>query len=323
MKVLVTGGAGFIGYHCAKALLEQGHSVHVLDNVNDYYNPQIKLARIKQLEHFGRFSFQKGPLENADFVNHQFAHFGPEKVLHLAAQAGVRYSLTHPHAYVQSNVVAFVNILEACRHFGKPRLVYASSSSVYGGNTRLPFSVSDRVDTPISLYAATKKANELMAHTYTHLYAMETVGLRFFTVYGPWGRPDMAMWLFADAILADRPIQVFNHGDMYRDFTYIDDIVQGTLACLNVSQIAPYEVFNLGNHRSEHLLALIDLIEQTLGKKAKRELLPMQPGDVQSTYADIEHAQNVLGFHPTTPIQSGVPQFLKWFVEHPEFHTGR
>ncbi|MCB1043906.1 MAG: NAD-dependent epimerase/dehydratase family protein [Acidobacteria bacterium] len=321
MRVLVTGAAGFIGFHCSRALMRRGHQVHGFDNLNDYYLPSLKEARLARLMEEGVHGFSRHDLEDLDAMEKAFKSFKPDAVLHLAAQAGVRYSLTHPHAYVQANLVGTMNILECCRHHGLPRLVYASSSSVYGGNQKLPFSVADRVDHPISLYAATKKANELMAHTYTHLYGLHTVGLRFFTVYGPWGRPDMAMWLFADAILTGRPIKVFNHGDMYRDFTYIDDIVSGVVASLESNSLESYELFNLGNHRSEHLMHMIDILESHLGQTAEKLMLPMQEGDVRSTYADIEAAREKLGFVPTTPIEQGIPLFVEWFKAHPEFHS--
>jgi len=320
MRVLVTGIAGFIGFHCASALLRRGHEVLGVDNLNDYYSPELKQARLAQLKKIGDFRFEKCELADGEMLDGLFRNFQPERVLHLAAQAGVRYSIHHPQVYMRANFVGTLNVLECCRHHGRPRLVYASSSSVYGGNTKLPFSESDPVDHPVSLYAASKKANELMAHTYTHLYDIPTVGLRFFTVYGPWGRPDMAMWLFADAILKDQPIKVFNHGNMQRDFTYIDDIVQGVMASLFTDGLDDYEVFNLGNHRSEPLMDLIGLIEKCLGKEAKKEFLPMQDGDVPATYADIEKAERKLRFRPETTIENGVPAFLDWFREHPEFH---
>lgn len=320
MRVLVTGIAGFIGFHCASTLLREGHDVLGVDNLNDYYSPKLKHARLAQLKKLGPFRFEKCDLADGEILDGLFREFQPDRVLHLAAQAGVRYSIHHPQVYMRANFVGTLNILECCRHHGQPRLVYASSSSVYGGNTKLPFSESDPVDHPVSLYAASKKANELMAHTYTHLYGIPTVGLRFFTVYGPWGRPDMAMWLFADAILKDQPIKVFNHGEMHRDFTYIDDIVQGVMASLFTEGLAPYEVFNLGNHRSEPLMDLIGLIEKCLGKQAKKEFLPMQDGDVPATYADIDRATQKLGFRPETTIGKGVPAFLNWFRDNPEFH---
>lgn len=321
MRILVTGVAGFIGYHCAAKLLRDGHQVLGIDNLNDYYSPALKQARLLELHAIAPFTFEKCDLNDGETLKSLFASFKPERVLHLAAQAGVRYSIQHPHVYMSANFEGTLNILECCRHYNKPRLVYASSSSVYGGNTKLPFSESDVVDHPVSLYAASKKANELMAHTYTHLYGIPTIGLRFFTVYGPWGRPDMAMWLFADAIMKDQPINVFNHGNMQRDFTYIDDIVQGVIACLFTPNLDPYEIFNLGNHRSEPLMDLIGLIETHLGKTAQKKFLPMQDGDVAATYADINRAQAKLGFQPGTTIEHGVPAFLDWFKAHPEFQN--
>lgn len=320
MRILVTGSAGFIGHHASIALAREGHKVLGVDNLNDYYMVALKEARVAENQQEG-VEFRKVELADLPALEQVFRDFEPELVLHLAAQAGVRYSIINPHAYIQANIVATMNILECCRHFGKPRLVYASSSSVYGGLTKMPFSVEDRVDTPISLYAATKKSNELMAHTYTHLYGLQTIGLRFFTVYGPWGRPDMAMWLFSDAILQGRPIQVFNYGDMSRDFTYIDDIVAGIRACLFTGGLDPYEIFNLGNHRSEDLMRLIQLIESQLGREAEKTMMPMQDGDVKATYADIELSRRKLGFEPTTPIEVGVPRFIEWFKAHPEFHS--
>ena len=320
MRILITGTAGFIGHHTSIALAREGHKVLGIDNINDYYSVALKEARLVENGKEG-VDFRKVELGNLPEVEQVFRDFEPELVLHLAAQAGVRYSLINPHAYIHSNIVATMNILECCRHFGKPRLVYASSSSVYGGLTHMPFSVEDRVDTPISLYAATKKSNELMAHTYTHLYEMQTIGLRFFTVYGPWGRPDMAMWLFCDAIMGNKPIKVFNHGDMFRDFTYVDDIVAGIKACLFTDGLNPYEVFNLGNNRTEELMRLIQLIEQELGREAEKTFLPMQDGDVKATYADIDISRQKLGYDPKTPIDVGVPRFIEWFKAHPEFHT--
>ncbi len=319
MKVLVTGSAGFIGFHASMALFEDGHEVLGLDNLNDYYLPQLKEARVAELVKRG-IAFKKLDLCHLSELEEVFKTFRPDRVLHLAAQAGVRYSLENPHAYIQSNIVATMNILECCRHNGKPRLVYASSSSVYGGVKELPFSENQRVDTPISLYAATKKSNELMAHTYTHLYDMQTIGLRFFTVYGPWGRPDMAMWLFTDAILQGKPIKVFNHGDMFRDFTFITDIVAGINGSLFVEDLDQYEVFNLGNHRCERLMTLIETIEKSLGREAVKTFMPMQDGDVKATYANIDQAQQKLGFQPATTIEDGVPRFIEWFKAHPQFH---
>jgi len=316
MKYLVTGSAGFIGFHVSKFLLERGDEIVGFDNFNPYYPVQIKEDRTKQLRQYGKYRLFRSDLCEANTVRGIFEAERFDKVCHLAAQAGVRYSIEHPDVYMQSNLVGFLNILEACRHTGTRRLVYASSSSVYGGNQKLPFSESDSVDRPISLYAATKKANELMAHTYTHLYGFQTVGLRFFTVYGPWGRPDMAMWLFTKAILAGKPIQIFNHGKMERDFTYVDDIVQGIVACLDRDGLDPYEVFNLGNHRSEKLSEMISILEKELGVEAKKEFLPMQPGDVPATYADIEQARKKLGFEPHTNINEGIRKFVAWYREY-------
>ncbi len=316
MAILVTGAAGFIGFNVARALLEDGETVVGLDNFNHYYNPQIKRDRHAILEKFPEYRGFELDIADRDrlidlFANHQF-----ERVCHLAAQAGVRYSISHPFAYQKANLEGFMNILEACRQLRVSRLVYASSSSVYGGNRDLPFSEGDRVDTPISLYAATKKANELMAHCYSHLYGLPTVGLRFFTVYGPWGRPDMATWLFTEAILAGRPIKVFNHGRMERDFTYIDDIVGGVTAALHKKGLEPYEIFNLGNHRSEKLMDMIELLAGELGRKPEMTMLPMQPGDVPATYADIARAQAKLDFDPKTPIAEGIPRFVEWYRQY-------
>ncbi|MFP4417387.1 MAG: NAD-dependent epimerase [Chitinivibrionales bacterium] len=316
MNVLVTGTAGFIGMHVAMHLLERGDTVVGFDNFNDYYPVGIKEARNRRLEEYARFTCVRGDLQNSDAVNELFADHTFDVVVNLAAQAGVRYSLINPHSYIDSNIVGFINILEACRHNGIPRLVYASSSSVYGGNQKVPFSEQDRVDTPVSLYAATKKSNELMAHCYTHLYGFQTVGLRFFTVYGPWGRPDMALWLFTDSILNKKPIDVFNRGDMKRSFTYIDDIVKGVVASIDKPHLKPCEVFNLGNHRTENLLEMIEIVEECLGDKAEKNFLPMQPGDVKVTYADTEYAREKLGFVPSTPIKEGIPQFVQWFKEY-------
>lgn len=322
MRILVTGMAGFIGFHCARRLHELGHTVMGIDNLNPYYNPALKQARLDILQNLPNPpAFEQLDLKDKPDLDKVFKSFQPDAVLHLAAQAGVRYSLTHPQTYIDSNIQGTQNILEACRNFGKPRLVFASSSSVYGLNKKTPFSESDMTDSPIALYGATKKANELMAHAYAHLFGIQAIGLRFFTVYGPWGRPDMALWLFTQAIEKGEPINVFNYGDMYRDFTYVDDIVQGATACLWTEGLGQFEVFNLGNHKSEHLGDLISCIEQELGKKAERRLLPMQDGDVQSTFADIEKAKNLLGFQPTTEIAEGVPQFIRWFKDHPEFHS--
>lgn len=328
-KYLVTGAAGFIGFHTAKTLLAQGHEVVGLDCVNDYYDVNLKEARIRQLEGEAGYRLERMQLENLDGLMslHKAEQF--DCVINLAAQAGVRYSLENPHAYVASNLVGFVNILEACRHTGVGHLVYASSSSVYGSNTKIPFSVADSVDHPISLYAATKKSNELMAHTYSHLYQLPTTGLRFFTVYGPWGRPDMAMFLFTKAILAGEPINVYNHGRMRRDFTYIDDIVEGIIrtannvpaaqADLTEEQIdpsnsrAPYRVYNIGNNEPVELMRMIEIIEEALGTKAEKNMMDMQPGDVPQTYADIDALMNDVGFRPSTPIEVGVQRFVDWY----------
>lgn len=311
--ILVTGSAGFIGFHVAHRLLERGYRVVGVDNFNDYYSVRLKEDRHALLQRHPSYVGIRADITDSKVLLDAFQRFKISRVCHLAAQAGVRYSLVRPDVYVASNVVGFLSVLEACRRFRVQRLVYASSSSVYGGNTKLPFSETDRVDTPISLYAATKKANELMAHTYTHLFGLQTVGLRYFTVYGPWGRPDMAMWLFTEAMLAGRPIPVFNHGRMRRDFTYIDDVVEGTLAALFSDRLDPYEIINLGNHRPEHLLDMIGLLGKTLGVEPRMEFLPMQPGDVEATFADIQRARTKLGFEPTTAIQEGIPRFIAWF----------
>jgi len=317
MSTLITGTAGFIGFHLARALLEDGETVVGIDNFNDYYSVKLKRDRHALLEAYPRYRGVEMDLCDGAGLRQLVADTRPAAVCNLAAQAGVRYSLDHPFAYAKSNLEGFLNILEVCRHATpRPRLVYASSSSVYGGNTKLPFSEDDRVDTPISLYAATKKANELMAHAYSHLYGMQTIGLRFFTVYGPWGRPDMAMWLFTKAMLAGKAIQVFNHGDMRRDFTYVDDIVAGLRGALAAPGLEPYEVLNLGNHRSENLMEMIGVLGRTLGIEPKMEMLPMQAGDVPATYADTERARLKLGFDPTTPISVGIPKFVQWYREY-------
>jgi UDP-glucuronate 4-epimerase len=316
LNILVTGSAGFIGMHVARALLARGCRVTGYDNFNRYYDVKLKRDRHAQLAAHPAFSAVEADLCDRAALDAVFRAGPFDAVCHLAAQAGVRYSLTHPEAYMRSNLEGFLNILECCRAARTPRLVYASSSSVYGGNTKQPFSESDPVDRPVSLYAATKKANELMAHTYTHLYGLQTVGLRFFTVYGPWGRPDMAMWLFTEAMLAGRPIAVFNHGRMKRDFTFIDDIVAGVLQSLFRPGLGDAEVFNLGNHRAENLLDMIRLLADALGVEPKMEMRPMQAGDVPETYADITLARAKLGFEPTTPIASGIPRFVAWYREY-------
>ncbi len=302
--------------HLAHALLEEGHAVVGLDNFNDYYPVALKRARHARLTHYANFKGIEGDLCDSTLLANLFKEHPFDVVCHLAAQAGVRYSLTNPAAYQKSNLEGFLNILEACRHAKTPRLVYASSSSVYGGNTKLPFSENDPVDHPVSLYAATKKANELMAHTYTHLYGLQTIGLRFFTVYGPWGRPDMAYWSFTQAMLAGKTIPVFNHGQMRRDFTYITDIIAGIKAAMFNTGLSPFEIFNLGNHNAENLMDMIQTLAVTLGVKPKMELLPMQPGDVPATYADITLAEAKLGFRPTTSIVQGIPKFVAWYREY-------
>ncbi len=328
MKLLVTGAAGFIGYFTALRLAERGDEVVGIDNLNDYYDVSLKLARLAELEKQPRFRFAKLDLADREGMAKLFAEERFDRVIHLGAQAGVRYSLKNPHAYVDSNLVGFINVLEGCRHQRVEHLTYASSSSVYGLNSTMPFSVHHNVDHPVSLYAASKKANELMAHTYSHLYGLPTTGLRFFTVYGPWGRPDMALFLFTRAILDGKPIEVFNNGDMERDFTYIDDIVEGVLrssdrvATANPdwsgaapepgSSSAPYRLYNIGNNQPVRLLRLIEVIEDALGRKAVKQLLPMQPGDVQRTCADIDALQSAVGFAPSTPIEVGVARFVEW-----------
>lgn len=327
--ILVTGAAGFIGYHVARRLSEQGRAVVGLDNLNAYYDPKLKEARLAELAKFNSFRFVKIDLADraamaALFAEHRFPY-----AVHLAAQAGVRHSLTDPYAYVDSNLVGFANILEGCRHNGCRHLLFASSSSVYGANTHMPFSVHDNVDHPLSLYGASKKANELMAHAYAHLFRLPTTGLRFFTVYGPWGRPDMAIWAFTKAILAGEPIMLFNNGDMRRDFTYIDDVVEAVVRLVDHvpaanpnwsgeapdpgSSNAPWRVYNIGNNNPVELLELVRQLEESIGKKAKRELLPMQPGDVPATYADVDDLMREVDFRPSTPIGTGVARFVEWY----------
>ncbi len=314
--VIVTGSAGFIGFHVSEKLLMEGHVVVGIDNFNSYYHPSIKEARSEILRRNPNFAEKRIDIANIEELKKIFAEYRTDVVCHLAAQAGVRYSLTNPHAYEHSNILAFLNILEMVRHNNIPRLVYASSSSVYGGNTKIPFSEADRVDKPISLYAVSKKANELMAHCYTHLYGFQTIGHRFFTVYGPWGRPDMAMWLFVEAIKAGKKIKVFNFGNMKRDFTFIDDIVNGICASMFEPKLDKYEIFNLGNNRSEKLMDMIEIIENHMGMKAEKEMLPMQPGDVPESFADIDKARKKLGFEPKTPISKGIPAFIDWYNRH-------
>ena len=332
MHILVTGAAGFIGFHTSNKLLARGDTVVGLDNLNDYYDVNLKKARLALLEAQPGFTFAKIDLQDREAVAAVFAQHRFDAVINLAAQAGVRYSLENPHAYIDSNVVGFTNILECCRHHNTGHLVYASSSSVYGINSSMPFSVHDNVDHPISLYAASKKANELMAHTYSHLFGVPTTGLRFFTVYGPWGRPDMALFLFTKAIMAGKPIQVFNHGQMQRDFTYIDDIVEGVVRVMDQpaaanpewdsanpdpgTSSAPYRLYNIGNNSPVMLLDYIAAVEKALGKKAEMEMLPMQPGDVAATCADIDALEQAVGYRPNTPIEEGVNNFISWYLEY-------
>jgi len=315
LKILVTGAAGFIGSSVAHALLDEGHEVVGLDNFNDYYPVKLKDARHALLEERGGYAGHRLDLSDSDAMAGLFRTQKIDRVCHLAAQAGVRYSLQNPFAYEQSNLAGHLNVLECCRNNGIERLVYASSSSVYGGNKKVPFSEADPVDNPVSLYAATKKANELMSHSYSHLYGFQSIGLRFFTVYGPWGRPDMAYWLFTDAMLKGRPIKVFNHGDMKRDFTYIDDIVKGVKGALFAEGLAPYEIFNLGNNQPELLMDMIGFLGEALGIEPQMEMLPMQPGDVPITYADIEKAKTKLNYQPTTGLKEGLGKFIDWFKD--------
>lgn len=328
-KILVTGVAGFIGFHLSKKLLARGEEIVGIDNLNDYYAVSLKKDRLAQLEGQSNFQFSHLDLADRPGMEKLFADIKPEKVVHLAAQAGVRYSLENPHAYVDSNLVGTMNILEECRHREVKHLVFASSSSVYGANTKKPFSVHDNVDHPVSLYAATKKSNELMAHCYSHLYNLPVTGLRFFTVYGPWGRPDMALFLFTKAILSETPIEVFNYGKMRRDFTYIDDIVEGVIKVLDRLPLpnpnwsgldpdpgtssAPYRIYNIGNNQPVELLYFIEILEKALGQKAEKKLLPMQPGDVRETYADIDDLERDTGFKPQTSIEVGIPRFVEWY----------
>ncbi len=332
MKILVTGAAGFIGFHVSKALLERGDEVIGLDNLNDYYDPTLKQARLCQLMGQENFRFTKMDLADRDGMAAFFAKEKFQRVINLAAQAGVRYSLQNPHAYIESNIVGFMNILEGCRHNRVEHLTYASSSSVYGANTKMPFSVHDNVDHPVSLYATTKKANELMAHTYSHLFKLPTTGLRFFTVYGPWGRPDMALFLFTKAILEGRPIDVFNNGKMQRDFTYIDDIVEGVIRVTDKTAIAnpewnsrkpdpgtskaPYRIYNIGNNNPVELMHLIETLEKALGRKAEKNYLPMQLGDVPATFADVDNLMRDVGFKPATSIETGVAKFVQWHTDY-------
>lgn len=332
MKVLITGTAGFIGSNLAIRLLERGDEVIGIDNLNDYYDPTLKEARLERVKTYDRFTDVRANIEDRDKMAEIFAQYKPQRVVNLAAQAGVRYSLENPHAYVDTNIVGFVNILEGCRHNEVEHLVYASSSSVYGANTNYPFSVHNNVDHPVSLYAASKKSNELMAHTYSHLFNIPTTGLRFFTVYGPWGRPDMALFLFTKKILAGEPIDVFNYGDHKRDFTYIDDIVEGVIRTLDkvatpspewtgdapdpCTSKAPWRVYNIGNNNPCMLLRYIEVLEDCLGKKAEKNMLPLQPGDVPYTYADTDDLARDVGYKPDTSVEDGIARFVEWYRDY-------
>ena len=313
-KILVTGCAGFIGMHLCEKLFELGHPVIGVDNLNNYYDVNLKLKRLSFLQKKPSFTFIKTDISNKEVLEDVFKKHKPQKVVNLAAQAGVRYSLVNPNAYIESNILGFMNILECCRHNHVEGLIYASSSSVYGSNKKIPFSESDNVDSPISIYAASKKSNELMASSYNHLFGIRSTGLRFFTVYGPWGRPDMAMYIFASKILNNEPIQVFNHGNMKRDFTYIDDIINGILASIENNHNC--EIFNLGNNKSENLMDVVSLIENKIGKKAIIEFETMQDGDVEKTYADIDKAKSKLGFKPITNVKDGIGNFIDWYLEY-------
>ncbi|MCF8035376.1 MAG: NAD-dependent epimerase [Desulfobacteraceae bacterium] len=331
-KILVTGAAGFIGFHLAARLADEGYTVAGLDNLNDYYDVALKKARLAILEKKPKFSFYQIDLSDLGALNQLFEAGRFDTVVNMAAQAGVRYSLENPHAYVEANLVGFVNLLECCRHHSVGHLVFASSSSVYGANTKMPFSVHDNVDHPVSLYAASKKSNELLAHTYSHLYGLPCTGLRFFTVYGPWGRPDMALFLFTRAILNNAPIQVFNHGKMKRDFTYIDDIIEGVVWVMAKhpapdpkwsgddpdpgTSYAPYRIYNIGNNRPEQLMRFIEELEAVLGQEAQKEFLDLQPGDVPATCADIDDLYDAVGFKPVTPIETGIRRFVAWYREY-------
>jgi len=331
LKILVTGAAGFIGSSLSLKLLERGDEVVGVDNLNDYYDINLKLARLERLRGYDRFKFIQLDIADSTAVEELFAHEELQRVMHLAAQAGVRYSITNPRAYVDSNIVGFINVLEACRHNAVEHCAYASSSSVYGANTKMPFSVHDPVDHPVSLYAASKKANELMAHTYSHLYRLPTTGLRFFTVYGPWGRPDMSPIMFARNIIEGKPIDVFNYGNHSRDFTYIDDIVEGVIRVIDqpaqanpgwssenpdpATSFAPYRLYNIGSNNPVHLPAFIEMLEKCLGKQAIKNLLPMQPGDVPDTCADISELERDLGYKPATSLEDGVRKFVEWYKD--------
>jgi len=313
-KILITGAAGFIGYHLCKSLLEDGYNILGIDNLNDYYDSNLKQARLDQLKHFKSFTFNKVDMADRESLTTSFQSFNPKKIVNLAAQPGVRYSMENPYKYMESNLVGFLNIIELCRNNEVKSFIYASSSSVYGGNKKMPFSVDDRVHQPLALYGATKRANELIAHSYSHLYGLHTTGLRYFTVYGSWYRPDMAMFIFTQKIMAGKPIPVFNNGNMKRDFTYIDDVIKGTRSAIEKNYKC--EIFNLGNSKSESLMDLIGIIETNLGEKAQIEYLPMQLGDVKESLADIKKSTEKLGYKPITTINKGIPQFIKWYKEY-------
>ncbi len=331
MKILVTGAAGFIGSNLSLRLLARGDEVVGIDNLNDYYDVNLKLARLERLQGHERFKFIKLEIADKQAMEELFAREQFQRVMHLAAQAGVRYSITNPHAYIDSNIVGFINILEGCRHNGVEHLAYASSSSVYGANTQMPFSIHDNVDHPVSIYAASKKANELMAHTYSHLYRLPTTGLRFFTVYGPWGRPDMSLFMFTRNILEGKPIDVFNYGNHRRDFTYVDDIVEGVIRVIDkpaqvndswsgenpdpATSLSPYRIYNIGNNNPVNLLTFIETLEKCLGKEAIKNMLPLQPGDVPDTYADVSDLVNDMGYKPATPLEDGIRNFVEWYKE--------
>ena len=315
-KFLVTGAAGFIGFHLSKSLIDDGFEVFGIDNLNDYYDPLLKKRRLKVLQSMNRFHFEEMDICNKEELESAFDNFKPNKVVNLAAQAGVRYSIENPYAYLNSNLVGFINIIEMCRHKKVEGLIYASSSSVYGGNKKIPFSVEDRVDNPISLYAATKKSNELIANSYSHLYGLNTTGLRYFTVYGPWGRPDMAMYIFTKKIMNREPIPVFNNGNMKRDFTFIDDIIAGTRAAIDKN--FQCEVFNLGNNSTEKLMDMINIIEKELNEKAIIDFKEMQPGDVKQSYADIDKSKEKLNYIPKISINEGIPKFISWYRNNHE-----
>lgn len=313
-KILVTGSSGFIGMHLCQSLLKDGFDICGIDNMNDYYDVSLKTSRLKELNKYNNFKFEQIDISNLYQINKVFIEFKPEIVINLAAQAGVRYSLENPLLYIKSNIVGFTNVIDCCVRYGVQKFIYASSSSVYGKNKKTPFSWDDNVERPISLYAATKKSNELIAHSYNHLYNLNTVGLRLFTVYGPWGRPDMAIYIFANKISKGEEIFVFNNGDMERDFTYIDDVINGIISSLKSHN--GYQIFNLGNNRCEKLMDMIACIERELGKKAKIQFKDIQPGDVKKTYADIEHSKNHLNYNPETTIEEGIPKFIKWYKSY-------